>query len=144
MWCFQARIQEFTLVGAPWIGEGSGDRQGSRVEPGGGLMRIRKMLKRLQMLQQTFFLLLNVSFPPCFLSPVLLSLSLFLFFFLFSFFLGGARAGSAPAWIRAWTLFLLVKMCFSQFTQRKFPKCNKTYGKWTIIQASSLKPKFIN
>ena len=24
----QARIQEFTLVGAPWIGEGSGDRQG--------------------------------------------------------------------------------------------------------------------
>ena len=25
---FQARIQEFTLVGAPWIGEGSGDRQG--------------------------------------------------------------------------------------------------------------------
>ena len=25
---YQARIQEFTLVGAPWIGEGSGDRQG--------------------------------------------------------------------------------------------------------------------
>ena len=24
----QARIQEFTLVGAPWIGEGSGDGQG--------------------------------------------------------------------------------------------------------------------
>ena len=24
----QARIQEFTLVGAPWIGDGSGDRQG--------------------------------------------------------------------------------------------------------------------
>ena len=24
----QARIQEFTLVGAPWIDEGSGDRQG--------------------------------------------------------------------------------------------------------------------
>ena len=24
----QARIQKFTLVGAPWIGEGSGDRQG--------------------------------------------------------------------------------------------------------------------
>ena len=24
----QARIQEFTLVDAPWIGEGSGDRQG--------------------------------------------------------------------------------------------------------------------
>ena len=24
----QARIQEFTLVGTPWIGEGSGDHQG--------------------------------------------------------------------------------------------------------------------
>ena len=32
------------------------------------------------MLQQTFFLLLNVSFPPCFLSPPL-SLSLFFYFF---------------------------------------------------------------
>ena len=31
----QARIQEFTLVGVPWIGEGSGDRQGpQRVPPG--------------------------------------------------------------------------------------------------------------
>ena len=42
------------------------------------------------MLQQTFFLLLNVSFPPCFLSPLLLSLSLFFFFFFF--FLGGGGA----------------------------------------------------
>ena len=25
-WPYQARIQEFTLVGAPWIGEGSGER----------------------------------------------------------------------------------------------------------------------
>ena len=32
MWCFQARIQEFTLVGAPWIGEGSGDRQQARIQ----------------------------------------------------------------------------------------------------------------
>ena len=38
------------------------------------------------MLQQTFFLLLNVSFPPCFLSPPPLSLSLSFFFFR-----GGAR-----------------------------------------------------
>ena len=50
----QARIQEFTLVGAPWIGEGSGDRQGPQRVQGaqwgalGGeaprkLMRIRNL-----------------------------------------------------------------------------------------------------
>ena len=43
------------------------------------------------MLQQTFFLLLNVSFPPCFLSPLLLPLLFFFFFFW-----GGGGAGSAP------------------------------------------------
>ena len=39
------------------------------------------------MLLQTFSLLLNVSFLPCFPSPLLLSLSLFSFFF----FRGGGR-----------------------------------------------------
>ena len=43
------------------------------------------------MLQQTYFLLLNVSFPPCFLSPLLLSLSLSL-----SLFWGGGGAPGAP------------------------------------------------
>ena len=72
----QARIQEFTLVWAPGIGEGSGDRQ-----------VCRKMLinRILQMLQQTFFLLLNVSFLPGF-----LSLSLFFIF------LGGCTPGAPP------------------------------------------------
>ena len=49
------------------------------------------------MLQQTFFLLLNVPFPPFFLSPLLV-LSLSLFF-------RGARAGNAPACIRAWVYY---------------------------------------
>ena len=43
------------------------------------------------MLQQTFFLLLNVSFPPCFLSPILISLSLSLSLFFFRGGGGGAR-----------------------------------------------------
>ena len=51
------------------------------------------------MLLQTFFLLLNVSFPPCFPSPLLsvclsvcLSLSLSLLFF----FRGGGAPGAPP------------------------------------------------
>ena len=52
---YQARIQEFTLGVAPWIGEGSGDRQGPQRVQGsaqwralGGkaprkLMRIRNL-----------------------------------------------------------------------------------------------------
>ena len=44
------------------------------------------------MLQQTFFLLLKVSFPPCFLSPLLLLLLSLSFFF----FRGGGRAPGAP------------------------------------------------
>ena len=47
------------------------------------------------MLQQTFFLLLNVSFPPCFLSSSL-SLSLFPFFLLSFLFLGGRAPGAPP------------------------------------------------
>ena len=47
------------------------------------------------MLQQTFSLLLNVSFPPCFLTPLLLLLllllSLSLSLSLFFFFRGGVR-----------------------------------------------------
>ena len=82
----QARIQEFTLVGAPWIGEGSGDRQGPQ--------QVQGSAQWGALLQQTFFLLLNVSFPPCFLSPLLLSLSLSLSLFSFFFFFkGGARRG---------------------------------------------------
>ena len=61
------------------------------------------------MLQQTFFFLLNVSFPPCSLSPLLL-LSLFLSLF----FRGGARAGSAPAWIRAWFLIVAIIVIYEE------------------------------
>ena len=68
------------------------------------------------MLQQTFFLLLNVSFPPCFLSPLLLSLSFFFFFF----FKGGAcrkrprlnpplTLNNLLKWKSYWNLFGLIE-----------------------------------
>ena len=77
--CYQARIQEFTLVGAPWIGEGSGDRQGPQ-----------RVI--LQMLQQTFFPLIERIVSSLFpLSSLSLSLPLPLSLPPSLFLGGGAR-----------------------------------------------------
>ena len=68
--------------------------------------------KILQMLQQTFFLLLNVSFPPAS-SSLSSSLSLSLFF------RGGGGAGCAPAWIRPCSPKLFLKIISLPFWQKK-------------------------